>query len=245
MDQYRATRIANQICVSCDNSVSGTTFKSCDECRTERRRKRAKQVRDGRCNSCGKPRENLDLTLCKPCRDSQASRVPARRAGGLCSQCGKFPPIENKSTCATCTKLRVANFKKRYDKAQAEHLCPHCLKVPIEGGNFCAAYLAARKKYSRRLKDEVFAAYGGYICSCCGITEPMFLQIDHIDRDGYKLRKEQGLGSRLYGWLRRNNYPKGYQVLCANCNHARSRKDNPSGICLHKLTLVTSAYQAA
>ena len=49
-----------------------------------------------------------------------------------------------------------------------------------------------------------------------------FLQIDHIDGGGTKHRREIGVGM-LYKWLRRNNYPAGFQTLCANCNFAKGR----------------------
>jgi hypothetical protein len=33
-------------------------------------------------------------------------------------------------------------------------------------------------------------------------------------------------------WLKRNNFPSGYRVLCMNCNHGRKRN---GGICPHEL----------
>lgn len=41
-----------------------------------------------------------------------------------------------------------------------------------------------------------------------------------------------GGGPHLYRWLRRQGYPGGFQVLCANCNMA---KDRPGG-CPHQAT---------
>lgn len=62
-------------------------------------------------------------------------------------------------------------------------------------------------------------------CSCCGETEFLFLHIDHIHGNGAEHRremvKEQGYvsaGNNLPYWLKKHNYPKGFQVLCANCN---------------------------
>ena len=89
----------------------------------------------------------------------------------------------------------------------------------------------------RRLREEknkatVFNAYGGYICACCGETERVFLTIDHINGGGTAHRKKvKGGGKTTYRWIRKNNYPKGFQVLCFNCN---SGKWLNGGICPHE-----------
>lgn len=85
----------------------------------------------------------------------------------------------------------------------------------------------------RRLRAEVFAAYGDE-CRCCGETEPMFLSIDHIDNDGAEMRASGvhgGGGSQFYQWLRKNGFPTGFQVLCLNCNIGKHRN---GGICPHQ-----------
>lgn len=52
-----------------------------------------------------------------------------------------------------------------------------------------------------------------------------FLQIDHINNDGKEHRKASGCGSgeAMYRWLKKNNYPAGFQVLCCNCNYAKMK----------------------
>jgi rubrerythrin len=80
----------------------------------------------------------------------------------------------------------------------------------------------ANKARQRRYKDETFAAYGGYVCRCCGETIRDFLTIDHIQGCGRDTRKIHGLGGNFYRWLKRNGYPEGFQVLCFNCNLGRS-----------------------
>jgi hypothetical protein len=88
------------------------------------------------------------------------------------------------------------------------------------------------KAYQRRLKCEVVAAYGG-VCACCGEAEIVFLTIDHINGDGARHRREIGLGGyRFYGWLKRNHFPEGFQVLCYNCNCAKSTQ----AYCPHQTT---------
>ena len=72
---------------------------------------------------------------------------------------------------------------------------------------------------------------GTPICACCGEDEERFLTIDHMNNDGAKHRREVTQGSHLYGWLKRNNYPAGFQVLCYNCNVGRYRNRN---MCPHQ-----------
>ena len=84
------------------------------------------------------------------------------------------------------------------------------------------------KESRRRLRHQVLEAYGGK-CACCGVTEEMFLVIDHVEDNGNVHRKEIGSNSSdsTYRWLRQNGYPEGFQVLCHNCNHAKSRGGCP------------------
>ena len=56
-------------------------------------------------------------------------------------------------------------------------------------------------------------------CECCKEKEIKFLAIDHINGGGTKHRKEIK-GGNIYQWLKTNKYPKGFRVLCHNCNLA-------------------------
>ena len=50
------------------------------------------------------------------------------------------------------------------------------------------------KRYEQGVKDEVFNAYGGYVCVCCGETRRIFLTLDHINGGGTNHRKKVGGG---------------------------------------------------
>lgn len=81
------------------------------------------------------------------------------------------------------------------------------------------AYLVTRRAYVSKVKDEIYNAYGGYRCACCGITEPVFLAIDHINNDGAAHRKKlRASGTSLHLWIKRKGFPKIFQILCHNCN---------------------------
>ena len=74
--------------------------------------------------------------------------------------------------------------------------------------------LAALKHYSN----------GTLQCSQCLTNHVEFLNIDHINDNGAAHRKEVAKthhGSAIFKWLKDNNYPLGFQVLCWNCNYLK------------------------
>lgn len=68
-----------------------------------------------------------------------------------------------------------------------------------------------------QIKHLVIEHYGGR-CVCCGESIFEFLTMDHIT--GRK-KGDRTRGEALYRKLLRLKYPKGYQVLCWNCNAAK------------------------
>lgn len=74
----------------------------------------------------------------------------------------------------------------------------------------------------RAMREKVIAHYGG-VCACptCGITEPDFLAVDHIENNGNEHRKKLK-GTNIYLWLIKNSFPEGFQLLCFNCNSAKA-----------------------
>jgi hypothetical protein len=70
------------------------------------------------------------------------------------------------------------------------------------------------------VKQIVFEHYGNR-CAYCGDTDFERLQIDHMANDGNEHRLtigRNGCGAQMYRWLRRHNYPPGFQLLCSWCN---------------------------
>jgi hypothetical protein len=68
------------------------------------------------------------------------------------------------------------------------------------------------------LKIEVFEHYGSK-CACCEEDTLEYLTIDHINNDGATHRKE--IGTQIFPWLKSNNYPNNFQILCFNCNYVK------------------------
>jgi len=171
-----------------------------------------------RCGRCRKQDADPGYKRCGGCRGYQKQLLDSLTARGLCQKCCKRKPVTGKKYCRTClTKIDKTN-KARVDSGR----CVRCKNIPQPGYKHCVPCLAKSQKRWQSLRDEVFVAYGGYRCKCCGETEPRFLQIDHVNNDGAKHRRQMGGGgNHLYLWLKRNKYPEGFQVLCANCNYAK------------------------
>jgi hypothetical protein len=85
-----------------------------------------------------------------------------------------------------------------------------------------------------KLRNEVLTGYSKGIpkCSCCRIRGNSFLAIDHIagrkEMDSETELVKLGYSSKLLGvpllhWLKNNNFPKQFQILCHNCNYAKFR----------------------
>lgn len=86
------------------------------------------------------------------------------------------------------------------------------------------------REYNQSLKREVLTQYGGgaLVCVRCGEDRLACLSIDHIIPIGEKRRRGSGLksGSKFYVWLKKNNYPEGYQTLCMNCQFIKRDENN-------------------
>lgn len=91
---------------------------------------------------------------------------------------------------------------------------------------YCKKHKAAIRMQDKKLYDkykvEVMSQYCGGAaphCQCpgCDVIFIGFLQMDHIIGKGNQHRKRMGV-TTLIRWLRKGGYPKGFQVLCANCN---------------------------
>ena len=76
-----------------------------------------------------------------------------------------------------------------------------------------------QSKYYKKLRKGIINHYGGK-CDICGEDHIECLTIDHSFNDGAEHRREVGMGTAFYNWLKKNNYPDdlGLRVLCWNCN---------------------------
>lgn len=88
---------------------------------------------------------------------------------------------------------------------------------------------AAKLKSERVLKVETLSHYGRdkkLQCSWpdCFVDDLDVLSLDHINNGGCKERKgaKRAGGITFYRYLRRRQYPSGFQTLC--CNHQMKKE---------------------
>lgn len=190
------------LCVRCGNPPT-PPYKSCERCRRAHREYENKRA--------------LKYSKAKKCRNCGSTDLQTQQ--GLV-------------TCRRCSSINTTGTALRRIVRRKNGHCPQCGKIP-EDGVFC---VACRKKQNankrlraRRLFDRILQYYGER-CACCGETEKVFLTIDHIKGGGNQHRKIVKNGDKFHHWLIRNNFPAGFQVLCFNCNCAKSRV----GVCPHR-----------
>lgn len=124
--------------------------------------------------------------------------------------------------CTKCKRAPTAGPTQPY--------CPECRRVydrerwPLRDK---AKMWPTRRKWQRRVRLEAIDHYGNK-CACCGENEEAFLALDHINGGGNKHRRENKIGLLSY-WVRKEGYPDGFQVLCHNCNQAKTQR----GVCPH------------
>lgn len=119
-----------------------------------------------------------------------------RVALGLCRGCGLRKPIKERALCRKCCSTKLANYYENKEKT-----------------------LAQQRRYRKKLRDAAFVAYGGPRCACCTESRAEFLTFDHVKGDGAAHRRAIGKATHvLLLWMKRQNYPSGFRVLCMNCN---------------------------
>jgi hypothetical protein len=117
--------------------------------------------------------------------------------------------------CSTCKIEKPLNQDHFYFSGGYARICKQCSNSP--------AKRAYQKIYGAKLRLIALQKYSGSkpSCKCCGENTLEFLGIDHIKGRGNIHRKQLAKeGTTMYLWLRKNNYPFGFRVLCHNCNLA-------------------------
>ncbi|MBW2672200.1 MAG: hypothetical protein JRD89_02135 [Deltaproteobacteria bacterium] len=128
-----------------------------------------------------------------------------------CKSCSQKARFAGPKLCNGCKQLKN---RSEYYKSKP-YLCKECLKPILNEKN---------KTLKRRQRLEALRYYGGSPpkCDCCGEGHIEFLTFDHIGGGGNKHRKAIGVrgSGEMVRWLIKNNFPKGFRVLCNNCNTA-------------------------
>ena len=123
-------------------------------------------------------------------------------------------------------KEAIKQSKKDYHLAHRES---HNLYSREYNLTHRAEMLAKQSELRLEYKTIVLTHYGNGKLACvkCGFSDVRALSIDHISGDGYqqRLNNRKFIGDSIYRWLRKHNYPEGYQTLCMNCQWIK-RVDN-------------------
>jgi hypothetical protein len=90
-------------------------------------------------------------------------------------------------------------------------------------------FILETHRIKQHMLKQVVCDYYGPNCVCCGEKDYHFLSIDHIENGRGNPAKRHTSGT-IYRWLKKNNFPSGFQTLCYNCNLAKGFY----GVCPHK-----------
>ena len=127
------------------------------------------------------------------------------------------------------------NFVKEHNK---KYRLENKLKISIGNKKYRIKnrdILIKKSKENRdKLKLRVYNHYSNFDikCNCCGERHIEFLSIDHVNNDGAEHRRTQQHGMVFYTWIKRNNFPTGFQILCFNCNW--SKAVDKEHLCIHQ-----------
>lgn len=119
-----------------------------------------------------------------------------RKLDHICVQCGNHSSFPYQTRCIFCIERESNRRSRGEDKDR-------------------------RREYKRHVRWRVFEKYGGIKCFCCGITEFLFLTLDHQNNDGKKDRTQYPNSDMFYQMLLKTPVRKDLRVSCLNCNLGR------------------------
>jgi len=152
-------------------------------------------------------------------------RYEAIKRGNCCTSCTKEIDSDD-GRRRYCDDCRSRQNLRRDEKVTAG-FCRLCMKRDrIEDRVLCQQCANAQKRSRDKLKFLTIVSYGGE-CACCGESDHRFLNIDHVENDGFQERRAiSRTGNKtvnFYSYLKTKGFPQGpYQVLCWNCNMAKA-----------------------
>ena len=221
----RDFRKTHGLCIECGTGANELRCLVCAEkTRENLQRYYARRKAAGKCITPGCANAKSGGTVrCYDCSVKQRDTERDKVAVGVCTKCTQI--ATNGRFCNKHATQHAAYMKKFREARIAAGKCPRCgdwntshMTVKCDE---CAVKHRAR---CARIKLDLFNHYGGAVCCGCGETELAVLQLDHIDGGGNKHAKTIGGRSKMYKWVKDNNYPPLFRVLCANCNVRAWRK---------------------
>ena len=132
----------------------------------------------------------------------------------ICCCCASHKVKPGYRVCERCFTNSVEYKKQMLE--QNPNLCHVCYAQDAVKGVKCGRCHSLEVARRSKDREQVFAVYGDK-CVHCGETNIAFLTVDHVNNDGAEHRRSIKNGN-LRIWLRKNNFPDGFQILCNNCN---------------------------
>lgn len=165
-----------------------------------------------------------------------------KHPGDVCLKCGRknFVRIHKTwSLCPECHRKYKMNWRHKNKLKEKKYRDKY--KTSERGKQVLESWAVRNKlKRTKQRREEVrqrklfvMQHYSKLnpVCACCNERNLDFLTIDHIQNNGAKHRKIDKIG-HLYIWLIKNKFPRGFQVLCWNCNLGKAK--NPYNVCPHE-----------
>ena len=157
------------------------------------------------------PREALKCTKCGRTNVDFPKNAEKSGRRKYCVECDRKYYVEYREKNRPEYARRMREWRKKHGEVYKEKSRRRGKILYSENPEH---YREKAIRLRKKLKDTVYEAYGGYKCACCGETTPEFLTIDHINNDGAEHRKSIGkCGNNLLCWLKKENYPVGFQIL--------------------------------
>ena len=144
----------------------------------------------------------------------------------ICSKCFAEKDItefeDSGFICRECHR----KYRRQYYNTHRNHILQY-----LKNYRFAHYEHYLEKEHISRvkLKKEVLTYYGNGYCKCitCGETRLSCLSLDHINGGGTQHRLHTGCtGYGMYMWLKKQNFPSGYQTLCMNCQFIKRFENN-------------------
>src|SRR5208337_471660 len=116
------------------------------------------------CRKCGKTFYEISYgskTRCKECRRDYNHKHYQDNKEEI-----KMKYKEYNNQWRKNNRDKVSSYSKGYRKRKISKMSPE------QAENFLKYQRTKMKESRQRIKDDVYRAYGGYKCACCGETEP-------------------------------------------------------------------------
>ena len=142
-------------------------------------------------------------------------------------------------TCTNCKQIKPATFEYfNYGNKRTQRLESWCRDCRRQKTRTWFKTNDESVKQKRRTEAEanrllVLQHYSRSpipFCWCCNESALQFLAIDHMNGNGREERKQYQSSTSFYKNIIARNFPKGYRVLCHNCNSSYGLY----GYCPHK-----------